>query len=112
MSIDEIKAQAAQGLLNHEMRHPSQIYQAFLEGVVLGGVMLWFTRRERPRYAASGVFALVYGLGRFVVEFAREPDAHMGYIAFGWMTTGQALSLPLIAVGLMFLVMAYRRRSA
>ena len=112
LSIDEIKAQAAQGLLNHEMRHPSQLYQAFLEGVVLGGVMLWFTRRERPRYAASGVFALVYGLGRFVVEFAREPDAHMGYIAFGWMTTGQALSLPLIAVGLMFLVMAYRRRSA
>jgi phosphatidylglycerol:prolipoprotein diacylglycerol transferase len=112
LSIDEIKAQAAQGLLNHEMRHPSQLYQAFLEGVVLGGVMLWFTRRERPRYAASGVFALVYGLGRFVVEFAREPDAHMGYIAFGWMTTGQALSLPLIAVGVMFLAMAYRRRSA
>ena len=112
LSIDEIKAQAAQGLLNHEMRHPSQLYQAFLEGVVLGGVMLWFTRRERPRYAASGVFALVYGLGRFVVEFAREPDAHMGYIALGWMTTGQALSLPLIAVGVMFLAMAYRRRSA
>ncbi|HRG15406.1 MAG TPA: prolipoprotein diacylglyceryl transferase [Pseudomonadota bacterium] len=112
LSLDEIKAQAAQGLLNHEMRHPSQLYQAFLEGVLLGGVMLWFTRRERPRYAASGVFALVYGLGRFVVEFAREPDAHMGYIAFGWMTTGQALSLPLIAVGLMFLFLAYRRRSA
>lgn len=112
LSIDEIKAQAAQGLLNQEMRHPSQLYQAFLEGVLLGGVLLWFTRRERPRYAASGVFALVYGLGRFIVEFAREPDAHMGYIAFGWMTTGQALSLPLIALGGFLLFLAYRRRSA
>ena len=112
LSIDEIKAQAAQGLLNHEMRHPSQLYQAALEGVVLGGIMLWFTRRERPRYAASGVFALVYGLGRFVVEFAREPDAHMGYIAFGWMTTGQALSLPLVALGGFLLFLAYRSRSA
>ena len=112
LSVDEIKAQAAQGLLNHEMRHPSQLYQAALEGVVLGGIMLWFTRRERPRYAASGVFALVYGLGRFVVEFAREPDAHMGYIAFGWMTTGQALSLPLVALGGFLLFLAYRPRSA
>lgn len=112
LSIDQIKAQAAQGLLDHEMRHPSQLYQAFLEGVVLGGVMLWFTRRARPRYAASGLFALVYGLGRFVVEFAREPDAHMGYIAFGWMTTGQALSLPLIAIGVIFLTIAFRRRNA
>ena len=112
LSIDQIKAQAAQGLLDHEMRHPSQLYQAFLEGVVLGGVMLWFTRRARPRYAASGLFALVYGLGRFVVEFAREPDAHMGYIAFGWMTTGQVLSLPLIAIGVIFLTIAFRRRNA
>jgi len=112
LSIDEIKAQAAQGLLNHEMRHPSQLYQAVLEGVVLGGVLLWFTRRERPRYAASGVFALIYGLGRFLVEFVREPDAQMGYVAFDWMTTGQLLSLPLIALGVVLLVLAYRRRSA
>jgi phosphatidylglycerol:prolipoprotein diacylglycerol transferase len=112
LSIDQIKAQVAQGLLDHEMRHPSQLYQAFLEGVVLGGVMLWFSRRPRPRYAASGLFALVYGLGRFVVEFAREPDAHMGYIAFGWMTTGQVLSLPLIAIGVIFLTIAFRRRNA
>ncbi len=111
LSIDEIKAQAAAGLLDHEARHPSQLYQAFLEGVVLAGLLLWFTRKARPRYASCGVFALVYGLGRFVVEFAREPDAHMGYIAFGWMTTGQALSLPLIALGLCFLWLAYRRRS-
>jgi phosphatidylglycerol:prolipoprotein diacylglycerol transferase len=111
LGIDEIKAQAAAGLLAHETRHPSQLYQAFLEGVLLFAVLWWFTSSSRPRYAASGVFALVYGLGRFVVEFAREPDAHMGYIAFGWMTTGQALSLPLIALGVGFLFLAYRRRS-
>lgn len=112
LSIEEIKAQAAQGLLNHQMRHPSQLYQAFLEGVVLFGVLLWFTRRERPRYAASGMFALIYGLGRFAVEFVREPDAQMGYVAFDWMTTGQLLSLPLIALGLVLLFLAYRRRGA
>jgi len=112
LSLAQIKAQAAAGLLEHEARHPSQLYQAFLEGVVLFGVLLWFTQRERPRYAASGVFALIYGLGRFFVEFAREPDAQMGFIAFGWMTTGQALSLPLIALGIVFLFIAYRRRSA
>ena len=58
------------------------------------------------------MFALIYGLGRFAVEFVREPDAQMGYVAFDWMTTGQLLSLPLIALGLVLLFLAYRRRGA
>jgi phosphatidylglycerol:prolipoprotein diacylglycerol transferase len=57
----------------------------------------------------SGVFALFYGLFRFLVEFVREPDAHIGFDALGWMTRGQGLSLPMIAVGIIMLVMAYKQ---
>ena len=66
-------------------------------------MLWWFSRRPRPRYAVSGLFALLYGVFRFVVEFVREPDAHLGYLAFGWLTMGQVLSIPLILVGLWLL---------
>ena len=75
--------------------------------MLLFAVLLWFTRRPRPTWAASGVFALGYGLLRSVAEFFREPDAHLGFQAFGWVTRGQLLSLPLIAVGLFLLWLAY-----
>jgi phosphatidylglycerol---prolipoprotein diacylglyceryl transferase len=91
-------------------RHPTQLYEAFLEGVVLFIVMWLFTRRPRPTAAASGLFAIGYGSFRFVVEFVRQPDAHLGYLAFGWFTMGQALSLPLILTGVGFMIYAYRAR--
>ena len=59
----------------------------------------------------SGLFALFYGIFRFVAEFAREPDAHLGFIAFDWLTMGQLLSLPLIALGVLLLYLAYGRQS-
>lgn len=90
-------------------RHPSQLYQFALEGVLLFAVLYWFSSRSRPTCAVSGVFSLGYGLVRFAVEFVREPDAHIGLEAFGWMTRGQELSLPMIAVGLALLWVAYRR---
>lgn len=93
----------ASGALEAFARHPSQLYQAFLEGVVLFGLVWWFSSRPRPRYAVSGLFALGYGLFRFLVEFVRQPDAHLGYLAFGWVTMGQVLSLPLILIGLFWL---------
>ena len=58
--------------------------------------LVWYSRRPRPRYAVSGLFALLYGSFRFLVEFVREPDAQLGYLAFGWVTMGQVLSTPLI----------------
>lgn len=89
-------------------RHPSQLYQAALEGVALF-LLLWFYSATRPpRMAVSGAFALGYGCFRFAVEFVRLPDAHLGYLAFGWLTMGQLLSLPLIALGLVLLWLAYR----
>lgn len=93
-------------------RHPSQIYQFFFEGVVMFTVLWWFSARERPRYAVSGMFALLYGVFRFSTEFSREPDAHMGFVALHWMTMGQVLSVPLIAIGLFMLWMAYFRKRA
>ncbi|HKV97205.1 MAG TPA: prolipoprotein diacylglyceryl transferase [Gammaproteobacteria bacterium] len=92
-------------------RQPTQLYEFLLEGVVMFVVLFVFTMKPRPRMAASGLFALLYGCFRFAVEFVRLPDPQFGYLAFGWMTMGQILSLPLIAVGIVLLVLAYRRKS-
>ncbi len=89
-------------------RHPSQLYEIALEGVVLFFVMWFFTRRPRPVGAASAVFLIGYGLARFIVEFAREPDDFLGLLAFG-LSMGQWLSLPMVIAGIVMLVWAYRR---
>ncbi|QQD18043.1 prolipoprotein diacylglyceryl transferase [Spongiibacter nanhainus] len=90
-------------------RHPSQLYQFALEGVLLFAILYWYTRKPRPRLAPGALFLVCYGLFRFVVEFYRQPDSHIGFDAFGWLTRGQLLSLPMIAVGLAVMVYAYRR---
>ncbi len=90
-------------------RHPSQLYQAALEGVALFTILWLFSRTNRPKYAVSGMFSLWYGIFRFTVEFVRQPDSHLGFIAFDWLTMGQLLSLPLIGVGLFLLFIAYRK---
>ncbi len=97
------------GQLNGEARHPSQLYEFALEGVVLFAVLWWYSREPRPRYALSGLFALLYGIFRFCVEFVREPDVQLGYLALNWVTMGQILSVPLILVGLFLL---WKSRSA
>ena len=90
-------------------RHPSQLYQFALEGVLLFLIVFLYTRKQRPRLAPGALFVLCYGIFRFVVEFFREPDGHIGFDALGWVTRGQLLSLPMIAVGLGVLIYAYRR---
>jgi phosphatidylglycerol:prolipoprotein diacylglycerol transferase len=97
-------------LVDGEARHASMLYEAVLEGIVLFVVLWAYTRRPRPVMAASGMFLLVYGVGRFVVEFVRVPDPQLGYLAFGWVTMGQVLSTPMIVAGVVLLVLAYRRR--
>ena len=98
-----LQAQFDAGALDAFARHPSQLYQAVLEGLVMFCVLWWFSSRPRPRYAVAGMFALLYGVFRFAVEFVRMPDAQLGYLAFGWLTMGQVLSLPLVALGLFLL---------
>lgn len=90
-------------------RHASQLYQFALEGVLLFIVLWVFSARRPPLMAVSGLFALLYGLFRILVEFVRLPDAHIGYLAFGWLTMGQVLSLPMVALGITLLALAYRR---
>ena len=90
-------------------RHPSQLYQFALEGVALFLILYFFSRKPRPTMAVSGMFALFYGIFRFIVEFVRVPDAQLGYLAFGWVTMGQILSLPMIFAGLGLLVWSYKR---
>lgn len=94
-----------------EPRHPSQLYEAFLEGIVLYLVLWWFRHQSPPRTAVSGMFLLLYGSFRFGVEFLRLPDAHIGYLAFGWLTMGMVLSLPMILAGLIILARAYATSS-
>ena len=90
-------------------RHPSQLYEALLEGVVLFLLLWFFSKQPRPLGSISGLFLFAYGLFRFLVEFVREPDSQLGYLAFGWVTMGQVLSLPMIIIGLFLLSWSYRK---
>ena len=85
-------------------RHPSQLYEALLEGVLLFIILWIYSAKKRPVGRISGLFAVGYSVVRFVVEFVRIPDAQLGYLAFGWLTMGQLLCLPLFAVGLWLLL--------
>ncbi len=91
--------------------HPSQLYEALLEGFVLFAIVWFYSARPRPFRAVSGVFLVGYGVFRFFVEFYRVPDAHLQYLALGWVTMGQILSLPMILLGLILLWLAYRDAS-
>lgn len=93
-------------------RHPSQLYQAFLEGFVLFTVLWLFTKKPRPMGAASGLFLMGYAIARIIVEFVRVPDEHMGnggFVAFGWMTQGQLLSIPMFLLGAALLWWGYKK---
>lgn len=103
MDTAALRAQHTAGAFDALARHPSQLYQFALEGVTLFCILWWFSRKPRHRYAVSGVFALCYGCFRFLVEFVRLPDEQIGYLAFGWLTMGQLLTLPLVALGLALL---------
>jgi phosphatidylglycerol:prolipoprotein diacylglycerol transferase len=97
--------------VNGEVRHPSQLYEAALEGLLLFAVLWWFTSRPRPRLAPSGLFLIIYGAVRFLVEFVRVPDEHIGYLAGGWLTEGQLLSMPMIIAGVAMFAWAWRTRT-
>ncbi|NOR20129.1 MAG: prolipoprotein diacylglyceryl transferase [Xanthomonadales bacterium] len=100
------------GALDHMARHPSQLYQAGMEGLLLFMILMWFSSKPRPRAAVSGLFMLGYGLFRLIAEFFRQPDEHLGFLAMHWLTMGMLLSLPMIAFGLGIIIYAYRSDSS
>ena len=91
------------GALDHLARHPSQLYQASLEGLALFIVLMWYSRKPRASASVSGLFLVGYGVFRLVAEFFRQPDEHLGFLAMQWLTMGMLLSLPMIAAGLIIM---------
>ena len=91
-------------------RHPSQLYEFFLEGVLLFIILWIFSAKPRPRFAVTALFLFFYGLFRFCVEFFRQPDLPIGFVAYGWLTEGQLLSFPMILVGLIAFVWVYHKK--
>jgi phosphatidylglycerol:prolipoprotein diacylglycerol transferase len=79
-------------------RHPSQLYEFALEGIVFFCILWWFSRKQRSTGAISALFLMGYGSFRFLVEFTRQPDEHLGLLQLGF-SMGQWLSLPMILIG-------------
>ncbi len=90
-------------------RHPSQLYQFMLEGVALFLILWVFSSRPKPVMSVCGLFLALYGIFRFTVEFVRQPDEHLGFIAFGWLTMGQLLTVPMVLLGAFLVFIAYRQ---
>lgn len=92
-----------------EPRHPSMLYEFLLEGIVLFLILWFYSKKPRPAMAVTGLFGVGYGLFRTLVEFVRIPDAHIGYLAGGWLTQGMLLSMPMVVIGAGMMVYAYRK---
>lgn len=90
-------------------RHISSLYQAFITGVIVFGLLWWFSTKPRERGIVSGLFILLYGIGRCFTEFFREPDVELGFIVGNWLTMGQLLSIPMILVGGILLIPTVNR---
>ncbi len=107
LCVDKLQLPAGTQLT--PLLHPTQLYEALLEGVVMF-VLLWaYASKQPPRMAVSGAFLVLYGLFRSLVELVRMPDAHIGYLWADWLTMGQLLSLPMMIFGAFFMFIAYKR---
>ena len=93
-------------------RHPTQLYEALLEGVLIFVVLFVLSRKNPPRVKGTflGIFMVMYGISRFAIEFVRLPDAQIGYLIGDWFTMGQLLSIPLIIGGICVLVYAKKHK--
>lgn len=97
-------------MVDGEVRHATQLYEAGLEGLALFCILWWYTSTPRPRMAPTGLFMIIYSVSRITVEFWRVPDQHLSYLFSDWVTMGMLLSLPMLLLGLTLMFMAYRRR--
>jgi phosphatidylglycerol:prolipoprotein diacylglycerol transferase len=90
-------------------RHPSMVYEAFFEGLLLFVVLFIFSKTLRKPWSVTGLFLLGYGVSRFMIEFVRIPDAHIGYLLGDWLTLGQIYTLPMVIVGI-YLLLLFKKR--
>lgn len=111
VALCQDKLQLPAGTLMTPPLHPNQLYEALLEGVVMFLILWLFSSKPRPVMAVSGLFLICYGVFRFAVEFVRMPDAHLGYLAFDWLTMGQILTLPMLLSGAVLFWLAFRHRT-
>lgn len=81
-------------------RHPTQLYEGILEGVVLFFILKYFSKYKKHDGFLSGMFLIFYSIFRFLIEFVREPDYNIGYLAFDWLTMGQILCMPMFVLGM------------
>ncbi len=93
-------------------RHHSSLYQAFSEGLLLFIIVWLIASKPRTTGVVSGTFLIAYGLLRVCTEYFREPDSHLGFIAFDWLTMGQLLSLPMVFVGILIVFATIHRQRA
>ena len=94
------------------VRHPSQLYQACFEGLLLFATLFVYSMKPRPTGVITGMFGVGYGIARIAAEFFREPDAHIGYLVGDWLTMGMLLSLPMSVVGSAIMAWGYRQHGA
>ena len=92
-------------------RHPSELYEFFCEGILLFTILWIYSSKPRPTRAVSALFLILYGSFRFILEFFRQPDPQLGFIAWDWLTMGQLLSVPMVIAGIILFYLAYRHRS-
>ena len=92
------------------LRHPSQLYESLGEGLILFGLLFFVNRIASSHGVVSSFFLIFYGLIRFVIEFFRQPDAHIGYVAYNFLSMGQILCIPMIIIG--FIILFYSRKRA
>ncbi len=98
--------------VNGTLRHPSQLYEAFLEGVLVAIILFFYRKRQRFEGELIALYAILYGTARFIAEFWREPDIQLGYICCGWVTMGQLLSLAMVAAGAIGYILLAKRAKA
>jgi|TARA_B000000475_G_scaffold222970_1_gene186513 phosphatidylglycerol:prolipoprotein diacylglycerol transferase len=92
------------------LRHPSQLYESFAEGIILFLILLYISKRTEIKGMVCSSFLIFYGSIRFIIEFYRQPDAHIGYVAFDSISMGQLLCIPMIIIG--FFILIYSRKNA
>ncbi len=117
-SLDNVDPQSAtfmqaymEGVYNDQARHPSQLYQAGLEGLLLFLLLFWYSHKPQPRMAVTGWFLMGYAVFRSFAELYREPDEQLGFLAADWLTMGMLLCVPMFLGGLWLLVLAYKNKT-